>query len=602
MTIQILPTQLINQIAAGEVVERPSSVVKELMENAFDAGANRIEIDLEQGGIRLIRIMDNGSGIPREELALALSRHATSKIRTQDDLNAVSTMGFRGEALPSISSVSRMTLTSRTPLHDNGYRITADGSEIHPEPEPAAHPKGTTIEVRDLFYNTPARRKFLRSDKTEMSHIVQIIERLALARPDVGILVRHQQKEILRLPPVSDHHAWHERVGRILSNHFIDQSIAVTATTEGLQLQGWVSVPTHHRSQPDEQFFYVNQRHVKDKLINHAVRQAYQDVMYQNRHAAFVLYLSIDPTWVDVNAHPAKTEVRFRESRQVHDFIFRSIQRTLATPKSGSQPIQDESSPFGFTPPETVVFATSRAASAETAFPAKSTSYPSSSAPKPSSISTSVSITMPEYDAGQLSTIPFPPLGFAIACLHDTYILAESAKGLIIVDTHAAHERVTYEKLKQQYRDNGKILSQPLLLPYRMNVSRRDAEKVENMAESLLNFGLDLQRTGDTSIVIRAIPALLEGSDSKKLVQDLLADTDLESSVTPAMEQAIHEVLASSACHGAVRSGRKLSIQEMNSLLRQMEHTERSGQCNHGRPTWIELDSGKLDGFFLRGR
>ncbi|MEY2700839.1 MAG: mismatch repair protein MutL [Pseudomonadota bacterium] len=600
MTIQILPPQLVNQIAAGEVVERPSSIVKELMENAFDAGASRIEIDLEQGGIRMIRISDNGSGIPREELALALSRHATSKISRQEDLVNVLTMGFRGEALPSISSVSRLALTSRTPEANSGYRITADGSEIHPEPEPAAHPPGTTVEVRDLFYNTPARRKFLRADKTELGHILQTVERLALARPDVGILIRHQQKETLRLPPASDTEAWSQRVERILSDQFIDHSIAVNASTEGLQLKGWISLPTHSRSQPDQQFFYVNQRHVRDKLITHAVRQAYQDVMYQNRHAVYVLYLDIDPAWVDVNAHPAKTEVRFRESRQVHDFIFRTLQRTIAAQKPGHAPaIPDEPSPFGFQIPETTVFASGQKQASTPLSRRVTAAYPPPvSPPSPQALS----IPFAEYAIQMDASAPVPPLGFAIACLHDTYILAESAQGLVMVDMHAAHERITYESLKQQLENQGSILSQPLLLPLRMTLSRHDADKAEHLAETLVRWGLDLQRTGDTSMVVRAMPALLEGADAQKLVQDLIANSDIGDTASPAVEQAIHEVLAGVACHAAVRAGRKLSLAEMNSLLRQMEATERSGQCNHGRPTWIELDRHKLDSFFMRGR
>ena len=608
MRIKALPTQLINQIAAGEVVERPASVVKELVENSFDAGATQIVLDIDEGGIRLIKIRDNGGGIVKEDLALALSRHATSKIASLDDLEHVTSMGFRGEALPSISSVARLTLISRVADSECAWLVSADGSEQQWEPQPASHPVGTTVEVRDLFYNTPARRKFLKTEKTEFGHIEQLLQRLALARSDVGFVVHHNQREILNLKPAYADHARLQRLAAILGADFPKHAIHIDYAASGLQLQGWVAEPTFSRSQPDMQFFYVNQRLVKDKLIAHAVRQAYQDVLYHGRHPLFVLYLTMDPAYVDVNAHPTKMEVRFREGRTVHDFLFQALHRSLAaqrptTPVVEQPAILTES----VRPPEQHGL--------PMAFEALESTQPRSagimSKGLPSN-KTSVSMLqiaedmeayaklIPVVEKPPTASQTIPPLGFALAHIHQIYILAETAQGIILVDAHAAHERVTYERLKQQYQQQA-IVSQPLLLPIKLQVTGAEAEWVEHDSEAWQNLGFELNRSGPQSLILRAVPALLAKSNVEQLVRDILADWQEQGSSRRA-EERLNAVLATMACHGSVRAKRRLSIEEMNALLRDMEKTERSGQCNHGRPTWVTLTHQDLDRFFMRGQ
>ncbi len=608
MRIQSLPTQLVNQIAAGEVVERPFSVVKELVENCFDAGASQIIIDIEQGGIRLIRIRDNGCGIYKGDLPLALSRHATSKIANLDDLEHVSSMGFRGEALPSISSVARLTLISRTEDAECAWKVSADGTEKDFNPQPDPHPPGTTIEVRELFYNIPARRKFLKTEKTEFSHIESLIKKMALSRFDIGFVLNHNQREVMNLKPAETEQAQEKRISSICSSAFIENSVKIDFEASGLQLSGWVGLPTYSRSQPDMQYFYVNDRLIKDRLVTHAVKQAYQDVLFHGRHPVFVLFLGLDPALVDVNAHPAKLEVRFREGRMVHDFLFKALHRSLADLRPGEQ--QNGARKIEeFTPV---------AADAEVAKIPVQNRMPSSAPYSPQQAALPINVAenieayaklYPKNDKNlnvKLNepiieeTNDIPPLGYAVAHLHSIFILTETEKGIILVDAHAAHERVTYERLKKQYHQ-GVVPSQPLLLPLKIQVSNGEAELAEQEHEFFSALGFELNRTGPESIVIRATPALLGREDMDALVRDILADIVTHGMSQRAQEKS-NQILASMACHGSVRAKRKLTIAEMNALLRDMEQTERIGQCNHGRPTWVELSTADLDKFFLRGQ
>ena len=606
MRIQPLSTQLVNQIAAGEVVERPASVVKELLENCFDANATHITIDIERGGVRVIKIRDDGCGIHKEDLALALSRHATSKINNLEDLEHVSSMGFRGEALPSISSVARLTLISRTRESDCAWKVSADGTENDFDPQPDPHPQGTTVDVRDLFYNTPARRKFLKTDKTEFSHIESLIKKMALSRFNIGFTLNHNQKEVINIKSADSLSEQEKRIASICGSVFIENSVKIDFAASGLQLTGWVGLPTFSRSQQDMQYFYVNGRLIKDRLVTHAVKQAYQDVLFHGRHPVFVLYLTLDPALVDVNAHPAKLEVRFREGRLVHDFLFKALHRSLANLRPGEQqntPVKIEN----FTPlqkeiPDTPVPIQERTFSAkvphQSSLPMKVSEQIETYAalyPKEQS-SLLTKINQPDSN----ETEGMPPLGYAIAHLHSIFILSETEKGIILVDAHAAHERVSYERLKQQYH-SGKVPSQPLLLPLKIQVSSAEADLVEQQHEFFTALGFELNRTGPEAIVLRSTPALLGKEDMDALIRDILADIVTHGMSRRVLEKT-NEILASMACHGSVRANRKLTMVEMNALLREMEQTERIGQCNHGRPTWIELSTTDLDKFFLRGQ
>ncbi|MFA5019197.1 MAG: DNA mismatch repair endonuclease MutL [Methylobacter sp.] len=614
MRIHSLPTQLVNQIAAGEVVERPSSVVKELVENCFDAGASQVSIEIEQGGARLIKIRDNGCGIVKEDLPLALSRHATSKIASLKDLEQVVSMGFRGEALPSISSVSRLTLISRISDADCAWRVNADGTEQDFNPQPDPHPQGTTIDVRDLFYNTPARRKFLKTEKTEFAHIETLIKRMALSRFDIGFILSHNQKEIFNLKPAITESEQEQRIAGICGSAFIENSIKIDFAASGLQLSGWVGLPTFSRSQQDMQFFYVNGRLVRDKLVSHAVKQAYQDVLFHGRHPVFVLYLTLDPALVDVNAHPAKLEVRFREGRLVHDFLFSALHRSLADLRPGRNLMQQaEVEALSQTPvvldakPNNVAWLNdSVTQQSKPSFDNKMT-Y-SSRSPQQASLPLHVEEAIQAYASLYPKPEPVPqlaqpearPLGHAIAHLHNIYILSETPSGIILVDAHAAHERVTYERLKQQYQ-NGAVPSQPLLLPIKIKVSAAEADLAEQEHEFFNTLGFEINRSGPETIVLRSIPVLLGNTDMETLVRDVLADMT-EHGMSHRIQEKSNEILATVACHGAVRAHRRLTIDEMNALLRDMEQTERIGQCNHGRPTWVELSTNDLDKFFLRGQ
>lgn len=613
MTIRPLPEILINQIAAGEVVERPASVVKELVENAIDAGATRVDIDLEEGGVRLIRIRDNGGGIPAGELALAVSRHATSKIASLDDLESVATLGFRGEALPSIASVSRFTLASRPAGAEHGAALQVDGGKVG-QVAPRAHAPGTTVEVRELFYNVPARRKFLRAERTELGHIEEWLRSLALARPDVELRVSHNGKPSRRYKPgdlYSD-----VRLGETLGEDFARQSLRVDHEGAGLRLHGWISQPHYSRASADQQYLYVNGRSVRDRNVAHAVKMAYADVLYHGRQPAYVLFLELDPARVDVNVHPAKHEVRFRDARLVHDFVYRTLQEALAHTRAGLTPAQmgEEAAPAAAVP---LPPAGMPAMPAGTAAPTPASAW----APRQSPLGLRVDEAPAAYAAlyaapaaaapdvlpgGQAGLPPadeaagVPPLGYAVAQLHGIYILAECADGLIVVDMHAAHERIGYERLKSAHDGIG-LKAQPLLVPITLAVGEREADVAEREAATLADLGFEVTRSGPQSLHIRAIPALLARAEPAALLRDVLADLR-EHGQSRRVAGARDELLSTMACHGAVRAHRRLTIPEMNALLRDMEATERSGQCNHGRPTWAHFSLGEIDRWFLRGR
>ena len=624
MPIKQLPPHLVNQIAAGEVVERPASVVKELLENAIDAGSTKIDIDIEQGGVKRIRIRDNGKGIPKEELSLALSRHATSKIASLDDLEQVMSLGFRGEALPSIASVSRMTVSAKTQEGEQGWAITpqhnAEGEESFSDPEPVAHAQGTTIDVRDLFYNVPARRKFLKTENTEFKHLQDVVKKISLSNFQIGITLRHGQRNVLNLQAAKDRAGADRRVAEICGPAFMQESLYLDYEAAGLKLWGWVGLPTFSRSQADLQYFYVNGRIIKDRVVAHAVRQAYSDVLYHGRHPAYVLFLEMAPDKVDVNAHPTKHEVRFREARLVHDFLYRTLHKALADVRPNDEistppeiPSQQSSS-FQYAPnqqtlnipvsnkiPEGQVAEQMAAYQRlhETPYAAPSgTSLPPLSEKFSEKLSAQVSSSMPVTMAEDTGDVP--PLGFAVAQLHGIYILAENAEGLVVVDMHAAHERITYEHLKKSMAEDN-IRSQPMLVPTSLAVSQKEGDCAEEFAETFNKLGFELSRLSPEQITIRAVPSLLKDSNIEQLVRDVLSDL-LEHGSSQRIEQEMNEILSTMACHGSVRANHRLTIPEMNALLRDMERTERSGQCNHGRPTWTQLSIDQLDKLFMRGQ
>lgn len=597
MNIRQLPDTLINQIAAGEVVERPASVVKELVENALDAGAQRIDIDLEEGGVRLIRIRDDGGGILPEQLPLAVSRHATSKIASIDDLEAVATLGFRGEALPSVASVSRFRLASRQRDAQHGAELRIEGGKVG-DVTPNAHPHGTTVEVRDLFYNVPARRKFLRAERTELSHIEEWLRTLALARPDVEIRVTNNGKASRRWKGESNLLS-DVRLHEALGEEFTRNALRVDHTGAGMRLHGWVAQPAYNRASTDQQYLYVNGRSVRDRNVAHAVRQAYSDVLFHGRHPAYVLFLELDPRGVDVNVHPAKHEVRFRESRLVHDFVYRTLHEALAQTRAGllaAAPMQPASASGTGGARWSMLAAPQQQAMGLRVGDAPA-AYAALYAPREEEVLSSpmAAMPMPAEDAGGT-----PPLGFAIAQLHGIYILAENADGLIVVDMHAAHERIGYEKLKAAH-DGAGLRTQPLLVPSSLAVSEREADVAERETTTLAQLGFEVQRSGPQSLQLRSVPALLAHGDVEALLRDVLADLR-EHGSTRLVAETRDELLATMACHGAVRANRRLGISEMNALLRDMEATERSGQCNHGRPTWTRFTLAEIDRWFLRGR
>jgi DNA mismatch repair protein MutL len=615
--IQLLPDLLIDQIAAGEVVERPASVVKELVENALDAGASRIDVELEEGGARLIRVRDDGCGIAAAELPLALSRHATSKIASLDDLEAVMTMGFRGEALPSIASVSHFSITSKPAAQTHAQRVEVDGGRLGAA-TPAPHPDGTTIEVRDLFYSVPARRRFLKAERTEFGHVDELLRCLALARMDRTLRLAHNGKAVRHYRAATDAASRDRRLAEALGDAFASQCLMVEHAAAGLSLSGWIALPTASRSQADQQYFFVNGRSVRDRVVAHAVRQAYADVLFHGRHPAYVLYLEIDPRRVDVNVHPSKHEVRFRDGRLVHDFLFRSLHQALSATRAGLAGNADVGAAgpgavaeSGDGPDRALAMAAPAAgtftawrdqAQGRLGLPVREqmASYAALYGPAGSRADATTPAIASAAVTDDTAPTDIPPLGYAVAQLHGIYILAENAHGLVLVDMHAAHERIGYERLKAAQAGDG-IRCLPLLVPLSIAVSEREAEVVETQSEALASLGFEISRSGPQSISLRATPALLEGVDLRQLALDVIADL-LEHGSTRRVEEQRNELFATMACHAAVRANRRLTLPEMNSLLRDMEATERSGQCNHGRPTWTQLSLQELDRLFLRGR
>ncbi|MGV8916431.1 MAG: DNA mismatch repair endonuclease MutL [Pseudomonas sp.] len=625
--IELLSPRLANQIAAGEVVERPASVIKELLENSLDSGARRIDVDVEQAGIKLLRVRDDGGGISSDDLPLALARHATSKIRELEDLERVMSLGFRGEALASISSVARLTLTSRTRDADQAWQVETEGRDMASRVQPAAHPVGTSVEVRDLFFNTPARRKFLKAEKTEFDHLQEVIKRMALARFDVAFHLRHNGKTVLSLHEANDDTARARRVSAICGPGFLEQALPIEIERNGLHLWGWVGLPTFSRSQADLQYFFVNGRAVRDKLVAHAVRQAYRDVLFNGRHPTFVLFFEVDPAVVDVNVHPTKHEVRFRDGRMVHDFLYGTLHRALGDVRPENQaagtvpitalvrPSGPEAGEFGpqgemrlannlLEPSPAEPYARPAGSGSGAGYQYQYTPRPSSNVPAAEAHSAYREFFAPLPQTGAValpdSQGDIPPLGYALAQLKGIYILAENAQGLVLVDMHAAHERIMYERLKIAMASEG-LSGQPLLVPESIAVSQREADCAEEHASLFQRLGFELQRLGPETLAIRQIPALLKQAEANRLVSDVLGDL-MEYGTSDRIEAHINELLGTMACHGAVRANRRLAIPEMNGLLRDMENTERSGQCNHGRPTWTQMGLDDLDKLFLRGR
>jgi DNA mismatch repair protein MutL len=621
--IALLSQRLANQIAAGEVVERPASVVKELLENSLDAGAGRIDVEIEQGGSKLIRIRDDGQGINKNDLALALSRHATSKIADLDDLENIASLGFRGEALASISSVSRLQLISRAMDAEDagGWLVEAEGQSMTASLRPAPHTQGTSVEVRDLFFNTPARKKFLRTENTEFARIDEVIKRLALSRFDVAFMLRHNQRTVHQLQAARTVQERQRRIGLVCGPAFLEHAVYIDIEASGLRLWGWVCLPTFSRSQPDLQYFYVNGRVIRDKLVSHAVKQAYRDVLFGGRHPAFVLYLELQPALVDVNVHPTKHEVRFRDQRLVHDFLFRSLHQALADVRpddhlSGQQQagvaMADDTS--GLHQQAALGFNVDPGTGEILSAPAFGFSEGAAEFPRP--LGNGAFATFRQYSQSPVSPrlmadqaavyqqlasdAEIPPLGFAIAQLHGIYILAQNQHGLIIVDMHAAHERITYEHMKTAC-DTQSVKAQPLLVPLSLAVSEAEADCAEQQASALQELGFAIERVAAESLVVRQVPVILARSNIEQLVRDVLSDVR-EHGQSERISAYRDELLATMACHGAVRANRQLSTTEMNALLRDMEHTERSGQCNHGRPTWVYQSLADLDKLFLRGR
>ncbi|AQV95460.1 DNA mismatch repair protein MutL [Cupriavidus necator] len=646
--IRPLPDQLISQIAAGEVVERPASVVKELLENALDAGATQLGIRLEEGGVRRIVITDNGCGIPAPELPVALMRHATSKIASLDELESVLTLGFRGEALASIASVSQLSLTSRTAADAHATQVSADTGTV----QPASGGVGTTVDVQHLYFNTPARRKFLKTEQTELGHCLEMVRRVALARPDVTISVHHNGKPL-------EH--WNAgdvatRTAQVLGNDFAQARLALDEQADTLSLYGFAGLPTASRGRPDQQYFFVNGRFVRDKLLNHAVRSAYQDVLHGDRFPSYVLCLDLPPEMVDVNVHPSKIEVRFRESRAIHQFVYHAVQRCLArhagengdslhtdgdgeitmrpgtvTPAGGARPGQGgggggsggqwinysaaRQTELGIAQPRQAYLGMVREATAPAARPYGA--FPGTPAQPPAWLADAQAAraddppglldrlqpaTRPDFaEAGDRADAPDDhPLGYAIAQLHGIYVLAQNARGLVLVDMHAAHERILYEQIKAGL-DARDLAVQPLLIPVTLPASPVEIGVAEEHQETLTLLGFDIAPVSPTTLAVRAVPALLQQADAEALARDVLRDLHAYGGSRVLAERR-NELLATLACHSAVRANRKLTVEEMNALLRQMEQTERADQCNHGRPTWVQLTVTELDRLFLRGQ
>lgn len=614
MRIQLLPDQLISQIAAGEVVERPASALKELLENSLDAGSSDIQVALQQGGIKQIRVADNGAGVAKEDLQLALTRHATSKIASLEDLESVASLGFRGEALASIASISRTQLLSRQADAKHAWRIASEGSDVSVI-EPAALDVGTVIEVSDLYFNTPARRKFLKTEGTEFGHCEEVFNRIALSRPDVALMLQHNGRALSRYAVSQPE----RRFAEVLGSEFAAESISLDESAAGLRLWGMAAKPTFNRNSRDTQYVYVNGRFVRDKLIAHAIRQAYQDVLHHDRHPAFVLFLELDPTLVDVNVHPAKTEVRFRDAQAMHRFIFHSLNKALASPTGASSAVtasqagynpfaqQPSSTPYPTYQSQINLRAGEPTGFYDTMFGTRASGATGSSA---SQLQYASPVCYaPEFEAE--STLNQPqhsgeeyPLGFAVAQIHGVYVLAQNTQGLIVVDMHAAHERIMYEKLKNAL-DSKSVPMQPLLLPVSFNADKLEVATVQETLsandDSLQQLGFDIAVLSPTTLAVRAVPTMLQSADVVELARDVLRDLR-EYGASRALTERRNELLGTMACHAAVRANRSLTIPEMNALLRDMEATERSGQCNHGRPTWFQVSMNDLDKMFMRGK
>lgn len=608
-TIRLLPDQLISQIAAGEVVERPASALKELLENSLDAGSTDIQVSLLQGGIKQMRVTDNGSGVAKEDLMLALTRHATSKIASLEDLESVASLGFRGEALASIASISRTQLLSRQSGSKHAWRIASEGSDISAI-EPAALDVGTVIEVSDLYFNTPARRKFLKTESTEFGHCEEMFTRIALSRPDVSLMLQHNGRALNRFAVAEPE----RRFSEVLGSEFVAESMPVDESAAGLRLWGMAAKPTFNRNSRDTQYVYVNGRFVRDKVIAHAIRQAYQDVLHHDRHPAFVLFLELDPNLVDVNVHPAKTEVRFRDSQAVHRFIFHALHKALAIPTGVSNAVTANQAQYNpFSPQPTNTPATSGAM----LYPTQqsqinlSAHEPSgfyqtlfgNTANQPISTAPLAADVLPN-GAVMAESINEYPLGFAVGQVHGVYVLAQNKEGLVVVDMHAAHERIMYEKLKHAL-DSQTVHMQPLLLPVSFNADKLEVATVQEVLagnqSTLQQLGFDIAILSPNTLAVRAVPTMLQDADAVTLARDVLRDLR-EYGASRVLTERRNELLGTMACHAAVRANRSLSIPEMNALLRDMEATERSGQCNHGRPTWFQVSIADLDKMFMRGK
>lgn len=614
--INQLDPRLVNQIAAGEIIERPASIIKELIENALDAGASRIEIEVESAGIKRIKISDNGHGILKEDLAMALSRHATSKITNMQDLEQVATLGFRGEALPSIASVTRLTIQSREQNADQAWMVSSDGDNKVNQATPVAHPVGTTIEARDLFYNTPVRRKFLRTEATEYKHLDQVVRRMALSRFDVEFKLKNNGRVTLHLPVVPFDDA--RRIKAVCGDNVADNSLYFEDKRDDMRLYGWLGLPSFSRSQADMQYFYLNGRLIRDKTVIHAIRLGYRDVLFHGRHPIYVLYLEMDPSAVDVNVHPTKHEVRFSESREIHGFIFRAIQQQLSASAGEVGSLQVDATTGAATPrpinPNTTAAQISEQTPLQYADNSRISSAPERLTPQmvqeqlgayqkisESAFRANVNESLASSEiVDQNKSDTLPPLGYALAQLKGIYILAENADGLIIVDMHAAHERITYERLKRTMSDST-IAQQPLLVPVTIQISSTEMQAWQTQQDIFSKLGLEVEQLDTQVLIIRSVPELLIHADVSQLVRDVLSDL-VAHERSDRVEETMHELLSSMACHGSVRANRLLSIAEMNALLRDMEVTERSGQCNHGRPTWVQMSLAQLDGWFKRGQ
>lgn len=632
--IQILNPLLANQIAAGEVIERPAAVVKELIENSLDAGATQLDIHIEKGGVQRIHIRDDGTGIHSEDLALALSRHATSKIYELSELECVQSLGFRGEALASIAAVSRLKLISKHRTADSAWQIQVEGIAHAPMLEPAAHPDGTTVEIHDLFFNTPVRRKFLRSEKTEFTHIEEVVKRVALSHFGVGFQLKHNQRTVLQLSKASTPSEHEQRLAKLCGMAFMEHALRIEFEAMGLQLVGWIALPTFSRSQADMQYCYVNGRMVKDKLLSHAIKQAYHDVLYGDRHPAYVLFLTLDPAMVDVNVHPTKHEVRFRESRSVHSFLRHSVKQALAEASPGMTPthleplkepiVEEQTDTIALvenslvtplasigldkkpSPTKTAVYApplrqTQLPLEAREYLPAYQALYGAQDQTPATSDSETAVLAPASIQPTEHKASDEPPfLGYAIGQIQYTYIIAENAQGMVVIDMHAAHERILYEQLKTAYLQ-GKLTGQELLIPHLLTITEKEGDSLQQHQALFTDLGFIVERMGIHSCAIRQVPTILQNMRYEQLVQDMLTDLANQENTERAQE-TLMAILGNLACRSAVHTQRKLSLAEMNSLLRDMEKTPNSGYCNHGRPTVRQFSLAELDKWFLRGR